>query len=469
MLTCDYLILGGGPAGLGAAARLQEAGADWLLCEREALPGGAAASFQDPQGFTWDLGGHVLFSHYEAFDRRIDAACGVDAWVCHRRESWVWYRDRFVPYPFQYNLHRLPGGESAACLEGIEAAAARRDGAPPAHFRELLLRTFGEALCERFMFPYNLKVWGWPLEELACDWIGERVAIPDPARIRAGIAARRDDVDWGPNNTFRFPLRGGTGAVWQAVAARLPAARMLFDADAATLDTAARRATLRDGRPIAFSSCISTVPLDRLGAMTGDPELLPAMPLKGSATHVVGIGLSGSPPPALREKCWIYFPGANSPYYRVTVFSNYSPHNVPQPGRQWSLMAEVSETPAKPVDARRLAGDCLAALVEDGLVPSAAAVVSTAQRRVPYGYPTPFLGRAEVVGSLLRRLEARGIYSRGRFGAWNYEAGNMDHAFMQGMECAGRLLRGGGPACEPTLFDSRRVNRGYNREEREEA
>jgi hypothetical protein len=32
------------------------------------------------------------------------------------------------------------------------------------------------------------------------------------------------------------------------------------------------------------------------------------------------------------------------------------------------------------------------------------------------------------------------VYSRGRFGAWKYEVGNMDHSFMQGVEVVDRLL-----------------------------
>ena len=40
----------------------------------------------------------------------------------------------------------------------------------------------------------------------------------------------------------------------------------------------------------------------------------------------------------------------NTPFYRVTVFSNYSPYNVADPGKQWSLMAEISESPCKRVN-----------------------------------------------------------------------------------------------------------------------
>jgi len=46
----------------------------------------------------------------------------------------------------------------------------------------------------------------------------------------------------------------------------------------------------------------------------------------------------------------MYFPEDNCPFYRVTVFSNYSPNNVPDIKTHWSLMAEVSESPHKPVD-----------------------------------------------------------------------------------------------------------------------
>ena len=52
-------------------------------------------------------------------------------------------------------------------------------------------------------------------------------------------------------------------------------------------------------------------------------------------------------------------------------------------------------------------------------------------------------------------LEARGVYSRGRFGAWKYEVSNQDHSFAQGVECIDHL-RSGAP--ETTLRQPEVVN-----------
>jgi protoporphyrinogen oxidase len=84
----------------------------------------------------------------------------------------------------------------------------------------------------------------------------------------------------------------------------------------------------------------------------GDPALIEhTSKLLYSSVHVVGIGLRGQPPEELRTKCWMYFPEDDCPFYRVTVFSNYSPYNTPAPGETWSVMAEVSESEHKPVAA----------------------------------------------------------------------------------------------------------------------
>jgi protoporphyrinogen oxidase len=455
------LIAGAGPTGLGAAWRLNELGCDdFLVLEASDGPGGLARSFRDSRGFTWDVGGHVQFSHYAYYDRVLDRAVTI-GWLEHERESWVWVKGRWVPYPFQNNIHRLPEEDCRFALEELErAASAPRDG-KPAHFREWIARAFGAGIAEIFAYPYNFKVWGYPPETMSVSWQGERVAIPDVERIKRNIRENRDDVSWGPNNRFRFPLHGGTGQIWRSVAALLPEERLRFGARIETIDLDGKRLRLADGGTLGFDRLITSMPLDLLcgRCVGGDAAELQraAAGLVHSSVHILGVGLRGDRPETLRRKCWMYFPESHSPYYRVTVFSNYSPHNAPDGEGYWSLMAEVCESPAKPVDASGLREWTLAALRQDGLIGERTEVVSFWSRREEHGYPTPFRERDAVLQAIQPALEAHGVYSRGRFGAWKYEVSNQDHSFMQGVEVIDRLT---GEGEEPTINRSEYANSG---------
>ncbi len=438
------VIIGAGPTGIGAAGRLVEHGHEnWLLVDGADTAGGLAASIVDPRGFTWDLGGHVLFSHYRYFDVLMDRALGTD-WLEHEREAWVRIRDRWVPYPFQHNLWRLPAPDIAAAIDGL-ASVAGQAGTRPANFRDWLLQSFGPGLCDLFMFPYNRKVWAYDPAELDIGWMGERVATVDLARVRRNIALGRDDVSWGPNAMFRFPRVGGTGEIWRRLFTRLPAGRTALGRRVTRVSSERRIVHFADGRSEPYDYLISTMPLDRLvGAILDDQPVLSrlAQHFVHSSSHIVGIGLDGPVPADLATKCWMYFPESNPPFYRATVFSNYSPHNTPRPGEQWSLMAEVSESPTKPVVQERVIDDVVAGCRAAGLLGPAARILSTWHARLEHGYPTPWLGRDEILEPIHDALERVAIFSRGRFGAWKYEVSNQDHSTMQGVEAVDAILFG---------------------------
>ena len=147
------LIIGAGPCGLGAAKSLVENGrTDWELLESQDAPGGLAASFTDDKGFTWDIGGHVQFSHYDYFDQAMVEFLSEGGWLHHERESWVWIKGRFVPYPFQNNIHRLPPEDLEKCLKGLKDAS-QNPKAKPGNFLEWIRATFGAGLAEIFLEP----------------------------------------------------------------------------------------------------------------------------------------------------------------------------------------------------------------------------------------------------------------------------------------------------------------------------
>ncbi|MGE4553903.1 MAG: NAD(P)/FAD-dependent oxidoreductase, partial [Desulfovibrionaceae bacterium] len=157
MQTTTFLILGAGPTGLGAAHALAELGRrDFLVLEAESFAGGLSASFRDPAGFTWDFGGHVLFSHYPEFDALVNGLMAGEM-LEHQRMSLVRCAGTWAPYPFQNNVRHLPPAERWRCVQGL--LPGRRPTAEPRNFSQWIETVFGRGIGELFMWPYNFKVW----------------------------------------------------------------------------------------------------------------------------------------------------------------------------------------------------------------------------------------------------------------------------------------------------------------------
>jgi protoporphyrinogen oxidase len=453
-----YYILGGGPCGLGAATHLSKADPElnWILVDMDEELGGLASSFVDDQGFTWDIGGHVQFSHYKYFDDAMISFLGEDGWLHHERESWVWIRDRFVPYPFQNNIHRLPEDDLNKCLQGL-VEITKSPLPKPANFQEWIHATFGPGLADVFMEPYNFKVWAHPLELMNSVWVGERVSVTELGRVLKNLVYKTDDVSWGPNNTFQFPKRGGTGAIWKACANQLPREKLRLGSKVVSIDLKKKICTTDDGSNYQYDHLISTIPLRELIKITGQNQLMP-LAEKGllySASNIIGLGLHGKPKDDLAKKCWMYFPEDNCPFYRATVFSNYSPYNVPDPDKNWSLMLEVSDSIHKLEQHTTMVEDVIQGALNTGLITSRDEIISTWYYRAPYGYPVPGLHRDEALSEIIPFFEKHDVYSRGRFGMWKYEVSNQDHSFMQGVEIVERLLKG---RIEITAFDAKYAN-----------
>jgi protoporphyrinogen oxidase len=269
--------------------------------------------------------------------------------------------------------------------------------------------------------------------------------VVDLGRSLDNIFLQKDDLSWGPNNTFQFPKHGGTGSVWRALAKQIGEEHFQFGTSIRSIDWQRKIAVTDGGEQLSYDTILSTMPLDTLGNMLTpaiEPVLTFAPQLLRSNSHIIGVGLTGEMPAKLAKKCWMYFPEDNCPFYRVTVFSHYSPNNVPEPatGKYWSLMTETSESDVKHVNRETVVEETIRGLLNTGLIHSADQVVSTWRYTAEHGYPTPSLERNQLLKKIEPALAKAGISSRGRFGAWRYEVSNQDHSFMQGAEWVNALL-----------------------------
>lgn len=510
----DVLIIGAGPTGLGAAKRFDEKGhQSWMLVEQAPEAGGLASTCETPEGFLYDVGGHVIFSHYQYFDDCLNEALPDQKkdWYNHERVSFVRSHNLWVPYSYQNNISCLPKDQQIVAVNGLIQAyhdtLTKTD--KPKTFDEWIMRYMGEGIANLFMRPYNYKVWAYPTTSMQCNWLGERVAMPDLKTIVNNIILDKVTTNWGPNATFRYPARGGTGAIWKAVANTLPQDKLKYGQVVKGIDTDKKEVQLASGETLRYNKLVSTMAVDHIvGIMSPKTPTVTKLiesskKLSYSTTHVIGIGIRGQRPERIGDKCWLYFPEDNCPFYRATIFSNYSPYNSPQPsvklrtmfkaeqaqkqetlvvvslnekqvagashsfpsaaitkavsqihlyapeysgapekeGPYWSLMLEVSQSGVKPVNVEKILQDCVVGCINTDLLKGADEIVSLYHERFDHGYPTPSIARDGALDELLPALkENYDIYSRGRFGSWKYEVGNQDHSFMLGVECADAVM-----------------------------
>lgn len=454
----SILILGAGPTGIGAAYRLQELGhKDFVILEKNNFVGGLATSFTDKNGFTWDIGGHVLHSHYKYFDR-VFAKHVLPHSYTLQREAWVWLCKKFIPYPFQYNLHYLPKKIQNECIDGIKNIKKNLSNKSQLkNFLDWILENFGKGIAKHFLIPQNIKTWGYPLKMLNSNWIGDRVAQIDLKRTLKNIAKKKDDVAWGPNNIFHFPKKRGTHFIWEKIAKTISKEKIKLNNEVKKINRIEKYVETTSGKKYFYDFLITSIPITQLLEKSNHPLTKKTQKnLISSQVTIVGLGIKGKTPKKLKTKCWMYFPEENIPFFRATVFSNYSKNHVPNLKDQWSLMLEISQTKHTNFNNQeKLISQVIDGAINAKLISDKNKIISTWQHTEKLAYPTPTISRDIIIDNLLKTLQKEQIYSRGRFGAWKYEVGNMDHSFMQGVEAVDHILKN---KKEITVWQPNKVN-----------
>ncbi|MGA7220309.1 MAG: FAD-dependent oxidoreductase [Candidatus Sulfotelmatobacter sp.] len=468
----DVLIIGAGPSGLGAAWRLSShlregQAPSFVLVDNHTRPGGWARSV-NRNGFTFDFGGHVFFphKHYRLFGDLVTQL--PIQWSSSCPERGTWTAGRFIPYPVQQNIHRLPTAVFMKCLAGLATQRLKRKfsaGIPPIHLEDYLTHTFGGPLKDALLGPLNHKMWAHPTRDLDTNWVTYRSGsaacnIPEVnlSRMVWQFISSGDSPGWDADTKVNYPV-GGSGEIWRQVTKFLDPAKLRFGTSLIRIDPEAHLAFLSDGSVYRYEHVISAVPLDNLLralSYQGDLSAMAGL-LKYSRSYVVGLGIRGSLPPQFKTVHSLLVPDSDIAFWRLSFPSNVSAGNVPSAGPCWSGLCEISQLPSagRMASKAEVLRDVVSGLLKMGLLRNEGDVLTHFCVRLEHGYPTPFLGRDSVLNEIQPRLEALGILSRGRFGGWKYEVSNQDHAFMQGVEAADLTTLG---KAEETYTNAQLVN-----------
>jgi protoporphyrinogen oxidase len=424
-IKADTIVIGAGPAGLGAALALGDSA---VVLEKRTIAGGLCGSLT-LDGAIFDLGGHSFTTPHPAIRGLVFDALEMEE---QKRDAWCWLDGQWVRYPFQQHFSELADSDSRhACQIGLEAASGWRNAA---NFDEYLDHRFGRGISELFMRPYNRKLWGADLTRLDTDWVGERVADPlGTAESCISKNGRRSPLS--KEAVIAYPARGGFGEIFQALAKRV--ADLRFGQHVTSIDP--RTSTLRtaSGEKASWRRLISTLPLPALlrlipnvpAAISSAVSALEALPIT-----LVMLVLDGRHQ-TLRQR--IYCPDENISGHKIVLNHNSSRwlRALPRHGVQVELSGFSPSSSSTNVKA--LVNAVVTGLLRMAVIPSPDYIRCNKVLRIPLGYPVQTHSRSNIVALAQRWLSEHRIYTVGRFGEWAYI--NSDEALYRG-HCLGMKL-----------------------------
>ena len=439
-IKADTIVIGAGPAGLGAALALGDSA---IVLESRETAGGLCGTVT-LDGAIFDLGGHSFHTPHPEIRRLVFDALEMEE---QNRDAWCWLNGEWVRYPFQQHFSELADPDSRhACQIGLDAAGGWSEAA---NFDEYLDRRFGRGITELFMRPYNRKLWGADLTRLDTEWVTERVAAPvDSAESSMSESRRRSPIP--REAVIAYPAKGGFGEIFQALAKRVADLRLRQCVISIDPQTSTLRTT--NGETTSWRRIVSTLPLPALlrlipnvpAAITSAVSELEALPIT-----VVMLVLEGRYE-TLRQR--IYCPDKNIIGHKIVLNHNSSRwlRTLPRHG----IQVELSDfNPfSSSTDAKSLVNGVVAGLVRMGVIPSPDYVRRTTVLRIPFGYPVQTHSRNNTVALAQHWLSEHRIYTVGRFGEWAYI--NSDEALYRG-HCVGMKLavsestQCGGPPRQP--------------------
>jgi len=422
-------ILGGGLTGLSVASSLKH---ESEVLERESECGGLCRTIVD-RDFTFDSGGgHIIFSKDAQVLDYMLSLLGKNVLQQHRNTK-IYYKGRYVKYPFENGLSDLSKEENFECLyEFIKVLTGRKKR--PKNFRDWMLSTFGAGIANKYLIPYNEKIWNYPPEKMSCDWVEGRVPRPPVEDIiKSSLGIETEGYTHQLN--FYYPEHGGIQSFIRLIERNANVTRKF---NVTSVRRKGRKWVVSNGKEEkVYDKLVSTIPVqDLVAAMEGVPKKVKDA-VKRLRYNSVAITLLGYDVDNLSDKHWVYFPDPKLLFHRIIYLKNYSERTCP-PGKS-SILAEVTYNEgdkfSKMSDAQ--VQDYIASRLNEAGIADKKKLSYARTVRSKYAYVVYDLNYNRNIKTVLSYLQKQGIVSCGRFAEFKYY--NMDACIRRAWEVAGQL------------------------------
>ena len=446
------VILGAGPAGVGAAYELTRAGrARVTVLEQRDTVGGNAGSFQ-LDGVWVDYGSHRL---HPACDpgilSNLRELLGDDL-LDRPRHGRIRLENQWIHFPLKPGdlLLRMPKKFAlGVALDMVRKQPASANGHSDS-FASVLEHSLGSTICQGFYFPYARKLWGLPPEQLAATQARRRVSGNSVGKILRKVANAVPGLKRPGAGRFFYPRRG-YGQITQRLAEAAKSAGAQF------LMTARVTAVEREGNNIAAvayeldgqshriptRNVWSTLPISLL-VRSMRPE--PPVKVLDASTRISFRGMIliylTLEQDQFSEYDAHYFPEESIPISRMSEPKNYSASTEPRGATV--LCAELPSDPGScewEMSDEDL-GNALKGWLGQAGLPVRANVLRVTTRRLRQAYPVYVRGYESDLALADRWLgQIQGLLSFGRQGLFVHD--NTHHAFYMA-NAAAKCLRADG-------------------------
>jgi protoporphyrinogen oxidase len=400
MQSVRTLIVGAGVSGLATAAFSRDD--DYLILEADREIGGYCKTIKQG-GFVWDYSGH--FFHFKRPE--------VEAWLRARmpgqqirtvhKRSFISYAGRRVDFPFQKNIHQLPQDEFIDCLHDLYFAATGAAPARDGSFKEMLYARLGRSIAEKFLVPYNEKLYACDLGTLDKDAMGRFFPHADLTDI---IRNMKTPDPGGYNASFTYP-QGGAIEYVKALASAVRPDAIALDEPLVAVDLE-RKLARTPRRELRFQRLVSSAPLNRLLPLTGLPH--DAGVFSWNRVQIFNLGFDRKGP---RDVHWIYYPDRRRVFYRVGFYDNIFETD------RMSLYVEIGFPRDGAIDVPALRRRVLDDLAAEGVITDQQLV---AEHQVVMDPAYVHITRASMAerARVAAALAGHDVHSIGRYGGWTY-------------------------------------------------
>lgn len=398
--TVKYLIIGAGISGLSFADKISE---DYLIIEKENVIGGYCKTIKKGD-FIWDYAGHFYHFKEEKLMNDFLNSVGEENIIKQQKDTKILYNGSKIHYPFQSNIHELEKEEFIDCLYDLYNKEEKENYD---NFLDMLYGKFGKSIVEKFLKPYNEKLYACDLCTLDKDAMGRFFPY---AKFEDVINNMKENKDSSYNNQFMYPKQGAQCFI-NHIHSRLQPEKIWLDEEIIEINIDKQFVITNKNKKINYKYLINTSPLNQfLKLFKNESYNNLANNLSYNKVLVFNLGFKKG---SNHKEHWMYIPDRNINFYRVGFYNNILQTS------KLSMYIEIGFDKNDNIDIEEQLALTLENLQKLGIT------VDNELEEYNYVIMNPAYvhinnQHMEQIKELFKDFENKNIYSIGRYGAWKY-------------------------------------------------